>query len=385
MHKKSLISATVTVLFMSILFGYSLVFGETSSYNWPVNLQYISWKSIYPIDLELNRTKLLFHSGVDLSDMKIISSCETYSKMLYKQQDLYYFDLKYFSDCNDGNIKLVNDKWETIYVGELEIMTEYHLYDKFIDYNSENLQNIQLYLSNKIIELKNKKVSNNVLLREKEKRELKEAIFIQKFLENILKQRAEKYLVPVSGYNIATNLSKIPNAGRPYRQDYTDWIHHGWDVWSKLWENVRALAEWIIIRVVSDFEFEDLNTLDKSENLTYEDKLNNLDILRWNQVWLKTAKWDVIFYSHLKDVSSHITEWMVVRKWEIMWTIGISGVPDKNYTDYHLHFPVHKNPYTKTGKEEYTYLEYMKWDWYYKWESLQYVLNHQDELFQKEY
>jgi hypothetical protein len=36
----------------------------------------------------------------------------------------------------------------------------------------------------------------------------------------------------------------------------------------------------MIIRVISDFEFSDLGQLNKSADLSYEDKLNNLDILR---------------------------------------------------------------------------------------------------------
>ena len=385
MHKKPLIFSVVTVFLMSVLFGYSLVFWEAGSYNGPVVLEYNSGKNIYPADLELNKTKLLFRSAVDLSDITITSSCDTYSKMSYNKNDLYYFELKYFSNCKDGSISLINNEGQTIYSSELEIIEEYSLYNSFVDYPSEKIQNTQLFLSKKLLSLSSENLSNNLLLRQKQQREINEVIYLQNFLQDILDQRDEKYLVPVAGYNIATSLSKIPNAGRPYRSDYTDGIHHGWDVGSQLWENVRALADSMVIRVVSEFEFEDLNNLDKSENLTYEDKLENLDILRWNQIWLKTAKWDVVFYSHLQDISTHIKEWMMVRKWETLWTIGISWVPDKNYTDYHLHFPVHKNPYNKDSDTPYTYLEYMKWDWYYKWESLQYVLSNQDELFQKEY
>ncbi len=205
---------------------------------------------------------------------------------------------------------------------------------------------------------------------------------MQSFLQNLLKQRAQKYLVPVAGYNISTKHSKIPNAGRPYRASYTDGIHHGWDVGSKLWENVRALDDGMIIRVISDFEFSDLQTLNKSKNLTYQDGIKNLDILRGNQVWLKTPKWDVVFYSHLQDVSTHIQEGMMVRKGETLGTIGISWVPDKNYKDYHLHFAIHKNPYTKKANETYSYEDYMNWDWYFKGQPLSDVLKYQNEVFE---
>jgi hypothetical protein len=42
--------------------------------------------------------------------------------------------------------------------------------------------------------------------------------------------------------------------------------------------------------VVSDFEFDDLNAIKKSKDLTQEEQVKNLDLLRGNQIWLKTMK-----------------------------------------------------------------------------------------------
>ena len=385
MHKKPLISAIITVLFMSILFWYSLVFGETGSYSGPVKIDYISGKNIYTSDFELNQTRILFRSGVDLSENKIISSCDTYSKMKYKKKDLYYFELKYFSPCNDNKISLVDKNGNELYSWNLEITTEYDLYNKFVDYSSDDIKNIQQFLSNKILKLGKQQLSSNVLERAKQQREHKEAQYMQNFLQQLLKQREEKYLVPVAGYNISDEHNRIPNSGRPYRSSYTDGIHHWWDVGSKFGENVRALDNGMIIRVISDFEYEDLDQLNLSNNLTDQDKLTNLDILRWNQIWLKTSRWDVVFYSHLEDVSTHVKEWMMVRKGETIWTIGSSGVPEKGYDDYHLHFAIQKNPYNKTKNQEYSYLDYMKWDWYFKWQSQSEVLKYQNDIFKYEY
>jgi hypothetical protein len=119
-----------------------------------------------------------------------------------------------------------------------------------------------------------------------------------------------------------------------------------------------------------------------SQVLTEGQKITNLDILRWNQVWIKTAKWDVVFYSHLNDVYSHIKEWVIVRKWELLGTIGVSGIPGKNYTDYHLHFTIHKNPYTIEKVGKYDYEDYMRWDWYFKGQSKSNVLKYQNEIFE---
>jgi hypothetical protein len=48
-----------------------------------------------------------------------------------------------------------------------------------------------------------------------------------------------------------------------------------------------------------------------------------------------------------------------------------------------MHLPIHKNPYNKKKVDQYTINDYMKWDWYYKGKSFDYILQHQEELFQK--
>jgi hypothetical protein len=58
----------------------------------------------------------LFKSGVDLSDLEINSSCETYSKMMYKKKNLYYFELKYFTECSDSSISIKNSKGQELYL-----------------------------------------------------------------------------------------------------------------------------------------------------------------------------------------------------------------------------------------------------------------------------
>jgi len=85
MHKKSLISAIITVFFLSILFGYSLVFGKAGNYSGPVRLEYTSGKNIYTDDIYLNKTKLLFRSGVNLSETKVTSTCDTHTKFISKK------------------------------------------------------------------------------------------------------------------------------------------------------------------------------------------------------------------------------------------------------------------------------------------------------------
>lgn len=382
MHKKPLISAVITIFFLSILFGYSLVFGEAGNYSGPVRLEYNSGKNIYIDDVSLNKIKLLFRSGIDLTETNITSTCDTYTKFISKKGDYYLLELKYFSQCSDEKITLFNTKGNQIYTGEVQIFWEADLWNRFIDYSTNDLQKIQTFVTSKLFKLQNTRNTWDVLKNDKQKRTLKELQFLQTFLQNIQKKRSEKYIVPVSGYSISTQASRIPNAKRPYRESYTDGIHHGWDVGSTLWEGVRALDDGIVLRVVSGFQASDLWKINHSESLTENQKIQNLDILRWNQIWIKTLKWDVVFYSHLNDVYSHIKEWMVVRKWELIGTIGRTGIPGKDYTDYHLHFTIHKNPYTIDKVGKYDNDDYMRWDWYFKGQSQSEILQYQNEIFE---
>jgi hypothetical protein len=176
--------------------------------------------------------------------------------------------------------------------------------------------------------------------------------------------------------------SKVPNSSRLYRSDYTDWIHHGWDIDWYFWEQVIALQEWIIVRVVDKFEYSDLNMIKKWDNLTEDDKIKNLDILRWKQVWLKTVSWDVVMYSHLNDIYTNLNVWEFVNKWQPLWTIWITGVPDENYTDYHLHYEVHKNPFVTEKVWLYDIDDYMKWDWAFKWATIDFIVKNQWKYFE---
>jgi murein DD-endopeptidase MepM/ murein hydrolase activator NlpD len=60
-----------------------------------------------------------------------------------------------------------------------------------------------------------------------------------------------------------TNPSIIPNAGRPYRADTTDGVHHGWDLMSPVGTPVRSMAQGIVIRIVSDFSWARFDALKK--------------------------------------------------------------------------------------------------------------------------
>ena len=233
-------------------------------------------------------------------------------------------------------------------------------------------------IKNNISKLKSQNLKDKLLNLQVDRRIL-ELEYQKSFLDEIITSRKEKYIIPVEWYKLPTKKSKIPNTWRPYRHLYTDWIHHSWDIDTPFDEEVIALDDWKIVRIVNNWEWSDFSKL-KYNNLSYENKLNNLDILRWNQLWLKTSKWDVVFYSHLNKIYD-INEWDLVKKWQKLWTIWISWVPDKNYKDYHLDFSIQKNPYLKDKVWKYTFMDYMKWDWYFKWKSLKYILDNQNSIF----
>ncbi len=381
MHKKPLLSAVFTVFVLSLVFGYSLVFGNVNSYSGPIALDFQLSKNIYPESNKLNSNILIFKSPVDLSQAKLISSCDNYSKFVQKRNEYYIFNVKYFSPCNEDILKLEKNN-ETLFMLEQNIIWEYDLWEKFIDYPTKDLQKALLSLDKKLL-LTSKKVDHNSgYISARNTRETYEIAFLYNVLNNIVEKRSQKYKIPVEWREISTKHSKLPNAGRPYRESYTDGIHHGWDVDGDLWEEVVSLDDAMVIRIVSGFEYSDLSRLVYGENISEDQKIKNLDTLRWNQVWLKTAKGDVVFYSHLQDIYSNIKEWMMVRKGQKIWTIWISWVPDEAYDDYHLHFPIHKNPYNSKMAWKYDYDDYMRWDWYFKENTIYEIIGLQKTVFE---
>ena len=387
MNKKSILSSIIWVIIFSLLFWYSLVFAGTWIFNTSTKIIFKLSDNIYLGSLSLNKTKILFKSWDDLSEYKIKSECEIFSDVTYNKWDFYMFDLKFFgTNCDNDNFILVNDKNEIKYQFKLNVITEYEALSSLLDLKSTRLVQFKNILNNKISKYHKYVRYDNIIEPNyytflEKNRILNESIYNRNLLSNILVKRDEKYIVPVLWYDMPTKAVKIPNSSRWYRNDYTDWIHHGWDIDGDFWEQVVALDEWIVVRVVSEFEFSDLNAIKRWNNLTENDKVRNLDILRWKQVWIKTMSWDVVMYSHLNDIFTNIEVWEVVRKKQPLWTIWITWVPDQNYKDYHLHFVVHTNPFISEKAGHYDIDDYMRWDWLFKWESKDYIVENQGRYF----
>ena len=374
-----------------VLSGAGLVYGAYLNYSKQVHFVASSSKSIVSDSTDLNSVILVFNSKPDIKSAHIHSICNTKSRFITSDNDLYFFKFSLLDNkCANPYFSL--KKWEEIYVNtrfSLNIQQDSDLFSIIIDYSTKQILKAHRSINKKIEKyssykkLKETQWTNFVSLLRKQ-RIYNELVYKQDMLTNILTKRKQKYSLPVKWYKIATWLNVIPNADRHYRKAYTDGVHHGWDIMAPAWTPVSAIDEWIIIRVVSDFEYADISNIKKGEWLTHSDKLRNLDILRGNQVWLKTTKWDVIFYSHLTEIYDNIVEWAIISEWTDIGTIGKSWVPDKNYTNYHLHFPIQKNPYTPKKAWKYSLEDIMDWDWYLKWLDATWVVNGQIDIFKTE-
>lgn len=388
MNSKSILTGVIWVIIFSIIFWYTLVFAWTWLFDYNTKVEFKLSDNVYLDSLNLNKTKILFKSWTDLSKYKIKSECNIFSKLTYKNWDSYMFDLKFFDNkCDKENFVLVDEKDEIKLQFNINLVTEYGVLSKILDLNNDELLHLQASLNRKITAFSkysvyDKNIEENYYTFLYNNRSLQEAKYNQEVINNIILKRSQKYIVPVPWYKIPTNPVKLPNSWRPYRKDYTDWIHHWWDIDAKFWEQVVALDDWIIVRTVSKFDFSDLWRLKKWNKLTKDDLTRNLDILRWKQVWLKTMQWDVIFYSHLNEIVSNIQVWEVVKKWQPLWTVWKTWVPDENYTDYHLHFEVQRNPFNLWKNQSYDIDNYLKWDWLFKWKSKEFILENQFNYFE---
>jgi hypothetical protein len=92
-------------------------------------------------------------------------------------------------------------------------------------------------------------------------------------------------------------------------------------------------------------------------------------------------KWDVVFYSHLENIPENLKVWDFIWAGTILWEISITWVPDKTYNDYHLHFPIQKNPHLLSKAWKYNYDDYLMWDWIVKWMTKNEIIAYQNEIF----
>ncbi len=382
--KKTIIILASFFIF-SLLFWYSLVYGKWIWWIKDDDIEILS-KNVFLNSKDLNYTIFRIKTYHNIKDYRISSNCNTDSEFLWKNSDENYFKITFLDDNCYNEFLVIKDQEDNILNNtfKLDFYSDYEMYNTFTDISSGDLDtyNSKMKLSLEKFDNNKNNVWTDIFSYMKKYRSYKELKYKSSIIDNILVKRENKYIVPVRWYEISEKHSKIPNAKRLYRDEYTDWIHHGWDVDAPFWSNVIAIDDWIVVRVVKWFVYEDLNKIVMRDVLSEDEKLKNLDLLRWNQVWLKTTKWDLVFYSHLNEIYSNIEVWEVVKAGSLLWTIWITWIPDKNYTDYHLHFAIHKNPYNKRYAWKYDFVDYMKWDWYFRDKDMAYILENQNTIFE---
>ncbi len=381
----------IPIFVLLIILGfYSFVFSFFNNILQNTNVNFVVNKNIYLNNKNLNKTFVVYWSDIDLSKYKLYSKCSKNSSFLKSEKNLYVFKIENFDkNCLDPNIYLQNRFWKNYKNTKikLNLIKEEQLIAKYIDYSNSQLNDLKNdfeYKLSKITKIEpfafNKANYIWKIYMSKRYFEKEEYKYKIKLINKILKLRKNKYIIPIEWKTLPTRKDKIPNAWRWYRSHYTDWIHHWWDIDADLWTDVLAIDNWIIVKIV-DWKWEDFSKIKYWKNLTKLDKARNLNILRWKQVWLKTMKWDVVFYSHLDNIPENLKEWDFVWVWTKLWEVSITWVPDKTYNDYHLHFPIQKNPHILSKAWNYTDDDYIMWDWIVKWKTKEEVIEIQNQLF----
>ncbi|MCD5380499.1 M23 family metallopeptidase [Candidatus Gracilibacteria bacterium] len=383
--KKVLISVFII---LSMLSGIGLAYSAYINFSKKINFVDKSGKKIFVDVKGLDSVILSFKSNKDISKAYIHTNCESESTFITQEEDIYFFKFT-LSDqhCQNPNFSL--KQGDEVFINthfKLEFEKKSQLYSLILDYSSQDIVKTQIALSEKIKNYsqykKLKESSGSSFMYQLQKQRIyQQLVYKNNLLDQVITKRQDKYSIPVKGFEISDGLNVIPNADRSYRKDYTDGIHHGWDIMAPQGTPVSAIDDGIIIRVVRDFEYEDISNIKRTPPITHSEKLRNLDILRGNQVWLKTMKGDVIFYSHLDDVYSNIEEGIFLKEGTDIGTIGVTGVPDRDYDNFHLHFPIQKNPYNPKKAGKYSLEDIMDWDWYLKGLDATSVVNGKGDIF----
>lgn len=376
---KKLIISLILLFFWWIVSG--VVYANINKYD---NIK-LTYKSLSFVDLNykwLDELIVWYNSDFDISDLDLSSPCDANIDFLSKKEKTYFFKIT-FNDksCKIWNFYLRNKEWDITNTNlRAQIISSSQYYKFLVDYDTTVLEKILEKLNSQDLESKEIDYKNLDIDKLKENNNKIKLIYLKDIIGHIIDWRKEKYLIPVAWESLPTRRDKLPNGPRPYRANYTTGIHEWWDIDWDYGTPIIAMDDWVVVKVVNDFVFEDL------DNIVYDDvsdlqKRINLDILRWNQVWLKTLKWDVIFYGHLSEVNDKVYVWDFIKKWTEIGKMWSSWVPDENYTDYHLHFEVREAPKNKSKAWKYTLNDYMYWDWYFKWETQDYIKENQYNIF----
>lgn len=380
----------LAALFIGLIGGYSFVFWGNIIFS--NEIRYVSENSnnVFLDDSDLDSIYVVFQSNINISTAQIVSVCDISYSFKENYRNMYLFELDYSTafDCKNGSFVLkLDNQIVANAAGQVWFVTSESFTYNMLDYDNNTLVGFISGFTKNIAE---KKIYKNYTGKQKiqyfsylrGQREYLELEYRTKILKELIAWREMKYSSPVPGYSISEHPNKIPNTPRPYRASYTDGIHRWWDIDSPFRSDTVALDDGYIVRIVSGFNDSDFSRIVYDTNISEQQELKNLDVLRGNQVWLKTMKGDVVFYSHLDEVVADLKEWEYVTRGKILGKTGASGVPEAGYNDFHLHFAIMKNPYDFDVAWTYDFGNYMAWDWATKWMSRSEVIKAQKWIFE---
>ena len=115
------------------------------------------------------------------------------------------YDIKFFdNECDKPNFVLVNDESEIKTFFKLNLITEFDLLSNLLDVKSTRLVQLKNILNKKILyysdyQKYDKNIEENYYVYIVKNRILKESIYNRNLIDKILKQREEKYAIPVKG------------------------------------------------------------------------------------------------------------------------------------------------------------------------------------------
>jgi len=194
------------------------------TFNKNITFYKVVSENIFTDSENLNSSIIIFKSNTNISKYKIETKCNHIFEYLWEKNRLYLFNFKLLDNkCENPKFYLSdwNKKIESTNF-ELNIEKKSDIFLNFVDYSNEELLKINQKLLSEITKYsKYKKINKSSLSKIKKNRYYKELIYKKNILKNILERRSKKYENPVKWYYIATWLNVIPNAGRPYRRNYS--------------------------------------------------------------------------------------------------------------------------------------------------------------------
>ena len=335
-----------SVLVFWIIFSYWLVLA------WPlakVDSGFALSKNLFADSLELSSNKVIIKSSQRWQDFEITWDCSTTWNLEASDWQTHIFNIKLWDkECKKENVEVMFKTGFKTIKHNFSVIHSNNLYNRFLDYSTEDLQRLADWIEKSISSLKNnsfqsseEKVINN--------RKIKELGYFKIFFSNILSKRSEKYLIPVKWIPLPTRETKVPNSWRPYRASYTDGIHHWWDFDAKKWSTIVSIDDWIVLRIVywfNNLEFSklkrDWEIRDQDKN--YEMRCCILCTLKPNISWNKgmnvfkkrsgylnylsfwSPRWWLWWLSHTFSYSKKSTWYIKSLKIHFSWLYGLAMV-----------------------------------------------------------